>query len=74
MRAFTADILKYRCTAVQYIGELCRYLLNAPPNAEDDKLNIQYAIGNGLRPDVWGKFQVLDYGCIFFVADRLSRT
>jgi fatty-acyl-CoA synthase len=43
---------------VQYIGELCRYLCNAPPNADDAKLDITYAVGNGLRPDVWTKFQV----------------
>jgi hypothetical protein len=62
VRAFTPDILKYKCQAVQYIGELCRYLCNAPPNADDTKLDITYAVGNGLRPDVWTKFQV----CFFW--------
>jgi len=57
VRAFTSDVLKYKCQAVQYIGELCRYLCNAPPNPEDAKLDITYAVGNGLRPDVWLKFQ-----------------
>ena len=42
--------------ATQYIGELCRYLLNAPANPDDAKLKIRYALGNGMRPDVWVKF------------------
>lgn len=56
-RSFTPDCLKYNCVATQYIGELCRYLLNSPPNADDSKLNIKFALGNGMRPDVWVKFK-----------------
>jgi hypothetical protein len=58
VRAFSADLVKYKCTALQYIGELCRYLVNAPPCAEDAKVRIDFAIGNGMRPDIWDKFQV----------------
>jgi hypothetical protein len=58
VRAFSADLVKYECRALQYIGELCRYLCNAPANPDDDKVRIDYAIGNGMRPDVWEKFQV----------------
>lgn len=32
---------------MQYIGELCRFLLNAPPNPNDSKLCLKYAVGNG---------------------------
>ena len=28
---FWSDIHKYDATMFEYIGELCRYLLNAPP-------------------------------------------
>jgi acyl-CoA synthetase (AMP-forming)/AMP-acid ligase II len=56
--SFTNDIIKYKCTSVQYIGELCRYLINAPQNAADAQLQILFAVGNGMRPDVWTKFQV----------------
>jgi fatty-acyl-CoA synthase len=56
-RSFTADCLKYRCTTMQYIGELCRYLINAPPNAEDRKLKLKAVMGNGMRPEVWVQFQ-----------------
>lgn len=58
IKAFSSDILKYDCVAVQYIGELARYLVNAPPNPNDHKLNVRYAMGNGLSGDVWTKFQV----------------
>jgi acyl-CoA synthetase (AMP-forming)/AMP-acid ligase II len=58
VRAFSSDLVKYKCTTLQYIGELCRYLVNAPPSAEDAKVRIDCAIGNGMRPDIWDKFQV----------------
>ena len=53
---FWSDIKENRCTIMQYIGELCRYLLSQPPT-DDDKSNIRVAIGNGLRPDIWEAFQ-----------------
>lgn len=56
-RSFTPDCIKYKCVAMQYIGELCRYLANAPPNPDDSKVRLRYAIGNGMRPDVWVKFK-----------------
>eukprot|EP01012_Entosiphon_sulcatum_P025801 TRINITY_DN31178_c0_g1_i1.p1 TRINITY_DN31178_c0_g1~~TRINITY_DN31178_c0_g1_i1.p1 ORF type:complete len:641 (-),score=129.55 TRINITY_DN31178_c0_g1_i1:117-2018(-) len=54
---FWEDCSKNKVTAIQYIGELCRYLL-ATPNAEfDTKHKIRIAIGNGLRPEIWDTFQ-----------------
>ena len=41
----------------QYIGELCRYLLNAPPHPKERKHRVRLACGNGLRPDIWADFQ-----------------
>mmetsp|Transcript_18379 Transcript_18379/g.31295 ORF Transcript_18379/g.31295 Transcript_18379/m.31295 type:complete len:314 (+) Transcript_18379:1-942(+) len=41
---------------MQYIGELCRYLLSQP-ETQYDKSRIRLAIGNGLRPDIWKQFQ-----------------
>jgi len=41
----------------QYIGELCRYLLAVPPSPLDSQHKVRVAIGNGLRPDIWGEFQ-----------------
>mmetsp|Transcript_29046 Transcript_29046/g.46824 ORF Transcript_29046/g.46824 Transcript_29046/m.46824 type:complete len:659 (+) Transcript_29046:298-2274(+) len=54
---FWGDCVKYKCTVVQYIGELCRYLLlNAPVPAEKQHC-VRIAIGNGLRPEIWDQFQ-----------------
>eukprot|EP00168_Porphyra_purpurea_P021531 TRINITY_DN9645_c0_g1_i1.p1 TRINITY_DN9645_c0_g1~~TRINITY_DN9645_c0_g1_i1.p1 ORF type:complete len:377 (+),score=97.83 TRINITY_DN9645_c0_g1_i1:95-1132(+) len=54
---FWSDVAEHRCTVVQYIGELCRYLLTAPESPQDKKHRVRIAIGNGLRKDVWPTFQ-----------------
>jgi fatty-acyl-CoA synthase len=56
-RNFWSDCVKYEATMFQYIGELCRYLLNSPPDEYENKHKIRLCCGNGLRPDVWGKFR-----------------
>lgn len=40
-----------------YVGEVCRYLIAAPPSEFDRKHKCIVAIGNGLSGDVWTKFQ-----------------
>jgi fatty-acyl-CoA synthase len=56
--AFWEDIRRYECTMFQYIGELCRYLLNAaPPTARMMPTRIRLCCGNGLRADVWEPFK-----------------
>jgi len=42
---------------LQYVGELCRYLINAPPSPQDKNHSIRMAWGNGMRPDVWEVFR-----------------
>jgi fatty-acyl-CoA synthase len=54
---FWDDVRRWDCTLVQYIGELCRYLLAAPPRANDREHRLRIACGNGLREDVWTAFQ-----------------
>jgi acyl-CoA synthetase (AMP-forming)/AMP-acid ligase II len=54
---FWADIRRYNATQFIYIGELCRYLMNSPPSAEDLNHRIRAISGNGLRPDIWKQFQ-----------------
>eukprot|EP01094_Clydonella_sp_ATCC50884_P015878 TRINITY_DN2654_c0_g1_i1.p1 TRINITY_DN2654_c0_g1~~TRINITY_DN2654_c0_g1_i1.p1 ORF type:complete len:652 (+),score=205.34 TRINITY_DN2654_c0_g1_i1:69-1958(+) len=56
-RHFWSDVRETRSTIIQYIGELCRYLLQSDPHPDDGKHSVRLAIGNGLRPDVWGPFQ-----------------
>jgi fatty-acyl-CoA synthase len=56
-REFWGDVVRYECTLFQYIGELCRYLVNSPADPNETKHRIRLACGNGLRPDVWNAFQ-----------------
>ena len=56
-RSFWTDVVRWDCTLVQYIGELCRYLLNARPSDLDRAHRLRLACGNGLRPDVWEPFR-----------------
>ena len=55
--AFWDDVVRWDCTLIQYIGEVCRYLLHTPENANETRHRIRLACGNGLRPDVWPEFQ-----------------
>ena len=54
---FWRDIRENRCTMFQYIGELCRYLVNSPEQPDDATHSLRLACGNGLRPEVWESFQ-----------------
>ena len=56
-RQFWDDVCDYECTMFQYIGELCRYLLNAPTHPNETRHKIRLCNGNGLRPDIWTDFQ-----------------
>jgi len=56
-REFWDDVVRWDCTCFQYIGELCRYLLNAPPSPQERAHRLRLACGNGLRPDVWAQFK-----------------
>ncbi|MEJ1967659.1 MAG: long-chain-acyl-CoA synthetase [Rhizomicrobium sp.] len=54
---FWDDVHRYDATLFQYIGELCRYLLNAPPSRFEADHKIRAITGNGLRPEIWHNFQ-----------------
>ena len=56
-REFWDDIVRFDCTMFQYIGELCRYLVNSPPSPNERRHRVRACCGNGLRPDVWPEFQ-----------------
>ncbi|XP_057657850.1 long-chain fatty acid transport protein 1-like isoform X1 [Diorhabda carinulata] len=53
---FWKDCIKYNCTASNYIGETCRYILEAHKGQKilDHKVKKMY--GNGLKKDIWEKF------------------
>merc|ERR1711971_611424 len=42
---------------MQYIGELCRYLLTQSDDSSTSKHRLRVAYGNGLRPEIWNEFQ-----------------
>ncbi|MFA5120156.1 long-chain-acyl-CoA synthetase [Zavarzinia sp.] len=54
---FWDDVVRYKATCFQYIGELCRYLLNTPPHKKEKAHHLRVVCGNGLRPEVWPAFQ-----------------
>ena len=54
---FWRDIHEYGATMFQYVGELCRYLLNAPPSPLDQGHKIRAITGNGLSAAIWREFQ-----------------
>ncbi|XP_060577290.1 long-chain fatty acid transport protein 2-like isoform X2 [Ruditapes philippinarum] len=65
------DVRKYNVTVIQYIGELCRYLLSVPENPLDGQHNVRVAVGNGLRADIWDQFKQrynIPNICEFFAA------
>jgi len=49
------DICEANCTVAQYIGQLCRYLLNAPPHPLERRSPLRILLGNGMRADVWSR-------------------
>lgn len=55
--AFWDDVHRYDATAILYIGELCRYLVNSPPHPRELPNPVRVAVGNGLRPDIWRRFK-----------------
>jgi fatty-acyl-CoA synthase len=56
-RGFWDDVTRFDCTLFQYIGELCRYLVHAPPHPREAEHQIRLACGNGLQPDIWNGFK-----------------
>jgi len=57
VRDFWDDVTRHGCTLFQYIGELCRYLVQSPPSPNETRHRIRLACGNGLRPDLWDQFK-----------------
>ncbi|MEQ9145747.1 MAG: long-chain-acyl-CoA synthetase [Parvibaculaceae bacterium] len=56
-REFWDDVVDNKATLFQYIGELCRYLLNTDIHPKERKHKLRMVVGNGLRPEIWPAFQ-----------------
>ncbi len=54
---FWTDVTRWQCTIFQYIGEFCRYLVQAPSSPQESTHSIRLACGNGLAPEVWPAFK-----------------
>jgi fatty-acyl-CoA synthase len=54
---FWSDVREHQVTAWYYIGEICRYLLNQPRQADDRAHTLRRMSGAGLKADVWQAFQ-----------------
>ena len=57
VRDFWDDVVRWDCTLFQYIGELCRYLVNARPSPKERMHRLRLACGNGLRAEIWPEFK-----------------
>lgn len=55
MTTYQTSVLCFQ--VIQYIGELCRYLLAQPHSPSEKQHSVYMAIGNGLRPQIWEEFQ-----------------
>jgi acyl-CoA synthetase (AMP-forming)/AMP-acid ligase II len=55
--AFWDDCRRFGATRFVYVGELCRYVLAAAPKASDRDHAVRVICGNGLRRDIWERFQ-----------------
>ncbi|XP_010190774.1 PREDICTED: very long-chain acyl-CoA synthetase-like, partial [Mesitornis unicolor] len=53
---FWDDCRRYNVSVIQYVGELMRYLCNAPKRPNDRQHGVRMALGNGLRAEVWKEF------------------
>ncbi|MFX1325187.1 MAG: long-chain-acyl-CoA synthetase [Promethearchaeota archaeon] len=54
---FWEDTRKFNATGFNYVGEICRYLMNQPPSPDDADNPVRVVIGNGLRPEIWEDFK-----------------
>ncbi|MDY3197450.1 MAG: long-chain-acyl-CoA synthetase [Pseudomonadaceae bacterium] len=53
---FWSDVRENRVTIFQYIGEICRYLLNKPASPDDRDHSLRCMLGAGLSRDVWTRW------------------
>lgn len=53
---YWVEAKKYGCTVGQYVGEICRYLLNTTEKPEDTQHKVRLMFGNGVRPQIWQQF------------------
>jgi fatty-acyl-CoA synthase len=55
--AFWDEVREHGVTGCQYIGEMCRYLMNQPPSPRDRDHGLRVMMGAGLGPDLFQAFR-----------------
>ena len=56
VREFWKDVARHHISVFQYIGEICRYLLNQPVVAGEREHSLRCMLGAGLTPDSWQRW------------------
>ncbi|RUT42507.1 long-chain-acyl-CoA synthetase [Pseudomonas sp. PAMC 29040] len=56
VREFWQDVRRNNITVFQYIGEICRYLLNQPLVAGEREHSLRYMLGAGLTSESWQRW------------------
>jgi len=51
--AFWSDVRQHQISVAQYVGEICRFLLSAPPSPDDKSHSLRKLSGTGMAPEVW---------------------
>jgi fatty-acyl-CoA synthase len=54
---FWSDVREHGVTTCQYVGEICRYLMNQPARADDRDHPLRAITGTGMSPELWKPFQ-----------------
>lgn len=54
---FWHDMHRFEATGCNYIGEMCRYLVNTPADDRDRGHRVRVMVGQGLQADVWTTLQ-----------------
>lgn len=60
-------------TVFQYVGEVCRYLVNSPPLAQEQNSSLRFLIGSGMGIDVWQRFRER-FGSDILIVERWGAT
>lgn len=55
-RGFWPDVNRYGVTIFQYVGEICRYLLNLPETENEKNSSLRCMLGAGLSADIWRRW------------------
>jgi fatty-acyl-CoA synthase len=55
--AFWDEVREHGVTGCQYIGEMCRYLMNQPASPRDRDHGLRVMMGAGLGPDLFEEFR-----------------